>query len=89
MKTPPKLLSTPIKPPRIDELRFDLLTREKAQFVRAALTGILASQDEATPVSDDDAVVERALSIGELAFTRFCEENQSAIKRFNEKVGLL
>ena len=89
MKTPSKqLLPTPLKPPRIDELRLDPFTRLKAGFVQAALTGILASQEEAVPVSNDDIIVERALEIGEQAFTRFCEENSSIIKRFNEKVGL-
>jgi hypothetical protein len=89
MKTPSKqLLPLPTKPPRIAELRLDSLTRLKAQFCQAALTGCLASQEEAVPTHDDEAVVERAMYIGELMFTRFCEENRSVIQRFNEKVGL-
>ena len=88
MKIPTKLLPIQTKPPRPDELRLDPLTRLKAQFVQAALTGCLASQDEAVPTYDDEQLVERALVLGELAFTRFCEENQSVIRKFNEKVGL-
>ena len=66
------------------------LLRLKAQFVQAALNGILSSQEEAVPATDDDVIVERALTIGELAFTRFLEENAhlATVQKFNQQIGL-
>jgi len=33
-------------------------------------------------------LLDEAYLLGEMMFTKFCEGNCSAIKRFNEKVGL-
>ena len=85
MKTTP---SAPPKPPQLPTL--SPLLSLKASFVRAALTGLLSSQEEAVPVHDDEQTVERALSIGELAFTRFLEENAhlATVQKFNQAIGL-
>jgi hypothetical protein len=87
MKTPPKLL--PEKASRIADLRLDPLTRLKAQFCCAALTGHLAMENyEGGFMHDDDYIIDHAYLLGEAMFEKFVAENCSSIQKFNKALGL-
>ena len=53
-----------------------------------ALSGSIASQEEACPTYNDQDLVERAYRVGEPMFEKYVEGNLSAGRKFNKKVGL-
>jgi hypothetical protein len=60
----------------------------KAYFCGCAPSGSIASQEEACPTHSDEDLVARAYRLGELMFEKYVEENLSAGRKFNKKVGL-
>jgi hypothetical protein len=83
--------STIVKPPSV----FPQTEEEpspialKAYFCAAALSGAIASQEEACPTREDENTVRRAYDMGIMMFELFIQENpQAAVRKFNKRVGL-
>jgi hypothetical protein len=83
----PKLLP-PLSEEEDYETRFPCRTPLKAYFCGCALSGSIASQEEACPTHSDEDLVARAYRLGELMFEKYVEENLSAGRKFNKKVEL-
>ena len=79
------------KPPPVDPAELSLPVNGhslKAYFCAAALTGRIASQEDATFNCSMENIVDEAYTLGEMMFERYVEENLSAVRKFNKKVGL-
>jgi hypothetical protein len=60
----------------------------KAFFIGCALQGRIACEEaQVFEISKED-LVEWAYDVGERVFEKYAEENLSALRRFNKKVGI-
>ena len=83
-KTLPELLP-PLPPDDAEEFSGHWI---KIYFCGCALTGAIASQEEACPTREDENAVARAYNMAMTMYDIFTTENPTAIESFNRKVGL-